>query len=144
MIERKFVKTNLRSYLLEEFVGETLKNVGLSHVTMTRTPLGEKILIHASRPGLVVGRKGENIKKLTMTLKKKFDLENPKQASDERLGIQAGLQAALNAYKNIRRQEPSFAVPALDIAETSMKNGEVNLFIGEALAKAKQDRITAK
>ncbi len=77
MIERKFVKQNLRSYLLEEFVGETLKNVGLSHVKMTRTPLGEKILIHASRPGLVVGRKGENIKKLTLTLKKKFDLENP-------------------------------------------------------------------
>lgn len=77
MIERKFVKANLRSYLLEEFVSETLKNVGLSHVTMTRTPLGEKILIHASRPGLVVGRKGENIKKLTITLKKMFDLENP-------------------------------------------------------------------
>jgi small subunit ribosomal protein S3 len=77
MIERKFVKENLRSYLLEEFVSETLKNVGLSHVKMTRTPLGEKILIYASRPGLVVGRKGENIKKLTLTLKKKFDLENP-------------------------------------------------------------------
>jgi hypothetical protein len=74
----------------------------------------------------------------------KFDLENPKQASDERLGIQAGLQAALNAYNNIRRQEPSFAVPALDIAETSMKNGKVNVFIDEALAKAKQERITAK
>lgn len=77
MIERKFVKEQVRGLLLEEFVSETLKNVGLSHVRMTRTPLGEKITIFASRPGLVVGRKGENIKKLTQTIKKKFDLENP-------------------------------------------------------------------
>jgi hypothetical protein len=74
----------------------------------------------------------------------KFDLENPKQASDERLGIRSGLQAALDAYKNILKQEPAFKVPALDTAATSMKNGEVNAFIDEALAKAKQERITAK
>jgi small subunit ribosomal protein S3 len=77
MIERKFIKEQVRGLLLEEFIGETLKNVGLSHVKMTRTPLGEKITIFASRPGLVVGRKGENIKKLTQTIKKRFELENP-------------------------------------------------------------------
>ena len=44
---------------------------------MRRTPLGEKIIISASRPGLVVGREGQNIKKLTIALKKKFKLENP-------------------------------------------------------------------
>jgi len=74
----------------------------------------------------------------------KFDLENPKQASDERLGIQAGLQAALNAYKKIRSREPSLSVPALDSAEASMKNGQLSVFIGEALARSKQDRITAQ
>lgn len=77
MIERKFVKENLREVLVEEFISETLRNVGLSKVRLQRTPLGEKILIYASRPGLVVGRKGENIKKLTQVLKKRFDLENP-------------------------------------------------------------------
>jgi len=77
MIERKFVKENLREVLVEEFISETLRNVGLSKVRLQRTPLGEKILIYASRPGLVVGRKGENIKKLTQVLKKRFNLENP-------------------------------------------------------------------
>jgi small subunit ribosomal protein S3 len=77
MIERKFVKERVRGVLLEEYVGESLKNVGLSAVRMTRTPLGEKITLFASRPGLVVGRKGENIKKLTHVLKKHFELENP-------------------------------------------------------------------
>jgi small subunit ribosomal protein S3 len=44
---------------------------------MQRTPLGEKIIIFASRPGLIVGRKGHNINRLTNELKSKFNLENP-------------------------------------------------------------------
>jgi hypothetical protein len=74
----------------------------------------------------------------------KFDLENPKQAADERLGIQAGLQAALNAYGKIRSQQPSFAVAALDAADARMKKGQLAEFIGEALARAKQDRLNTK
>ena len=77
MIERKFVAENVKEYQIQEFVQESLKNVGHSHTKLIRTPLGEKIVIYASRPGLVVGRKGENIKKLTSALKKRFKLENP-------------------------------------------------------------------
>ena len=77
MIERKFVAEQLKEFQIQEFVTNSLKNVGHSHTKLQRTPLGEKIIIFASRPGLVVGRKGENIKKLTSTLKKKFKLENP-------------------------------------------------------------------
>ena len=77
MIERKFVAERVKERQIMEFVTFTLKNVGHSSTKMVRTPLGEKIIIFASRPGLVVGRKGENIKKLTSALKKKFNLENP-------------------------------------------------------------------
>jgi len=77
MIERKFVAERVKEHQILEFVSATLKNVGHSYTKMVRTPLGEKIIIFASRPGLVVGRKGENIKKLTGALKKKFELENP-------------------------------------------------------------------
>lgn len=77
MIERKFVKEKLKEYCVQEFISASLSNVGHSHTKVVRTPLGEKIIIFASRPGLIVGRKGENIKKLTNTLKRKFDFENP-------------------------------------------------------------------
>lgn len=77
MIERKFIAEQLKEFRIQEFVAESLKNVGHSHTKLQRTPLGEKIVVYASRPGLVVGRKGENIKKLTSTLKKRFSLENP-------------------------------------------------------------------
>lgn len=77
MIEREFVAQKIKEYEIEEYVKDSLKRVGHSHTKVQRTPLGEKIIIYVSKPGLVVGRKGENIKNLTSTLKKKFKLENP-------------------------------------------------------------------
>ncbi len=77
MIERKFVAQKIKEFQIEEYITQNLKNVGHSHTKMMKTPLGEKIVIYASRPGLIVGRKGQNIKQLTKTLKKRFELENP-------------------------------------------------------------------
>lgn len=83
MIERKFVSEKVREFQIQEFISQTLKNIGHSTTTVQRTPLGEKIVIKAARPGLVVGRKGENIKKLTLTLKKRFNFENPQIEIEE-------------------------------------------------------------
>ena len=77
MIERKFVAERMKEFQIEEYIRSTMKNVGHSMAKLQRTPMGEKIIIYSSRPGLIVGRKGENIKKLTETLKSKFKLENP-------------------------------------------------------------------
>ncbi len=77
MIERKFVAQKIKEFQIEEYISQALKNVGHSHTKMIKTPLGEKIVIYTSRPGLIVGRKGQNIKQLTKTLKKRFALENP-------------------------------------------------------------------
>ncbi len=77
MIEREFVKAKIKEYQIQEYISETLKNVGHSHTKVQKTPLGEKIIVFTSRPGLIVGRKGQNITKLTKTLKKRFNLENP-------------------------------------------------------------------
>ena len=77
MIERKFVAQKIKEYQIQEYIEHNLKHVGHSHTKMVKTPLGEKIVLYASRPGLIVGRKGQNIKELTKTLKKIFGLENP-------------------------------------------------------------------
>ena len=77
MIERKFVSERMNEFLMGEAMQERLKGVGLSSIKLQKTPLGEKIIVTAARPGLVVGKKGENIKNLTKILKKKFNLENP-------------------------------------------------------------------
>jgi small subunit ribosomal protein S3 len=77
MIERQIVAANVKELEIQEYVTTVLKNLGQSHIKLQKTPLGEKIIIFASRPGLIVGRKGQNIKKLTEDLKEKFKLENP-------------------------------------------------------------------
>lgn len=77
MIERKVVAEKLREYMIQEYITNNLRRIGHSSTKLQKTPLGEKIVVSASRPGLVVGRKGQSIKKLTSDLKKKFNLENP-------------------------------------------------------------------
>jgi len=77
MIERKFVAEKLKEFQIEEFVANNVKGAGHSKTRMQRTPLGEKIIVHAAKPGLVVGKKGQDIRELTKNLKKKFNLENP-------------------------------------------------------------------
>lgn len=67
----------MKEFDIEEHISENLRGVGHSKTKMVRTPLGEKIVVYVSRPGLIVGKKGQNIKQLTKTLKKNFNLENP-------------------------------------------------------------------
>lgn len=82
-IERKFIEQNMREFKIKSFIADNVKHVGLSAVKVKKTPLGDKILIHASRPGLVVGRGGSNIKELSAKLKDEFELENPQIEIEE-------------------------------------------------------------
>ncbi len=77
MIHKKLLGKVINEFQIREFIEKNLNHVGLSSSKLKLTPLGEKIIISASRPGLIVGRKGQSIKKLTALLKKKFKLENP-------------------------------------------------------------------
>lgn len=82
-IERKFVSQKLKEFMIKEFIADNLNRVGLSDIKLQRTPLGDKIIIRAMRPGLVVGRGGSNIQRLTDELKNQFNLENPQIEIEE-------------------------------------------------------------
>ena len=77
MIERDFIAQKTKEFYIKKYVESTLRHVGISQIRLKKIPLGEKIIINTSRPSLVVGSKGSNIKALTKALKKKFKLENP-------------------------------------------------------------------
>src|SRR3989338_5038757 len=83
MIEREFIAQKTREFYIRKHVEEILGNVGISSVRLKKIPLGEKIVIETSRPSLIVGLKGSNIKALTKTLKEKFNLENPQNEIQE-------------------------------------------------------------
>ena len=77
MIERKILSQKMKEFQIKEFIAKEFEKTGYSHTKIQRTPLGDKVTIYPSRPGLVVGRKGQNINRLTSVLKKRFNMENP-------------------------------------------------------------------
>ncbi|MAH06680.1 30S ribosomal protein S3 [Candidatus Pacearchaeota archaeon] len=77
MEERKFIRLKKEEYGIKEYIKRDLGKGKISNLDIEYTPVGEKIIIHTAKPGLVIGRKGENIQNLTAVLKKRFKLENP-------------------------------------------------------------------
>lgn len=77
MIERQFVDAKKKEHSIKEFIKAELGKGKISKIDLERTPLGEKIVVHTTKPGIIIGRKGENIQSITEILKKKFNLENP-------------------------------------------------------------------
>ena len=77
MEEKKFVQLKKDEFGVKEFIKKQLGKGKISSVKIEYTPVGEKIIIATSKPGYVIGRKGERITELTEVLKKKFHLENP-------------------------------------------------------------------
>jgi len=77
MIERKIVGSKAVNFGITQFIKSELKDVAVKEITFEKTPAGERITIFTSTPGLVIGREGSNIKKLTRDLKKEFGFDNP-------------------------------------------------------------------
>ena len=44
------------------YLSTTLKDAGYGNVEIQRTPIGTRITLYVTRPGLVIGRKGSGIK----------------------------------------------------------------------------------
>jgi len=127
MIERKFVAQKLKERQVQEYVAQSLTKAGHSRIEIKRTPMGEKIIVYTTRPGLIVGRKGENIKKLTLTLKKKFNFENPQIEIGEIENplLDAGAVADQIAYTFERFGPKRFKFLGYDMLKKIMDSGAI-------------------
>jgi small subunit ribosomal protein S3 len=74
---KNVIKSNYRNMELDEFLSQTLKDAGYGYVDVQKTPIGTRITLYVTRPGLVIGRKGTGIKDLTSKLEQKFGLSSP-------------------------------------------------------------------
>lgn len=77
VVEDHFIKEGKKEVEIEEYLINEFDRAGYSHIDIQRTPLGTRIVVYANRPGLVIGRSGSTIKRITEEIKEKFDLENP-------------------------------------------------------------------
>jgi len=76
-IERKFISESLEKNRLSEFLAKSLSNAGYGGSEINRTPLGTQIITYVEKPGLVIGKGGENIRGITEEIKRNFKFDNP-------------------------------------------------------------------
>ena len=74
---KNVIKSNYRNMELDEFLSQTLKDAGFGFADVQKTPIGTRITLYVTRPGLVIGRRGTGIKDLTAKLEQKFGLNSP-------------------------------------------------------------------
>ena len=80
---KNVIKDNYNMMLLNDFLREEIKESGFSKIEISKTPTGTKIVLHVTRPGIVIGRKGTGIKALTEKIEKDFGYKNPQIAVEE-------------------------------------------------------------
>jgi small subunit ribosomal protein S3 len=77
MEEKKFVGFKKEEFGVKEYIKRALGKGRISNISVEYTPVGEKIIVATSKPGLVIGRRGEKIEELTKVIKKRFHFDNP-------------------------------------------------------------------
>jgi len=75
-IVREMLKERVRRVQVHDHVQKRTTRAGFGGLSIQRTPLGTHVRIAAERPGLVIGRKGSDIQRLTEELERKFGYEN--------------------------------------------------------------------
>ncbi|MDH5780338.1 MAG: 30S ribosomal protein S3 [Candidatus Bathyarchaeota archaeon] len=74
---KHFIEESVKKTEIDEFLKNEFDRAGYGGVEITKTPLGTHMVIYTMRPGLVIGRGGETIRELAVTLEEKFGLPNP-------------------------------------------------------------------
>ena len=125
MESKKFINFKKEELGVKEYIKRELGKGRISNASIEYTPIGEKIIISTNKPGLVIGRRGEKIEKLTRTLKRKFHLDNPhieiKEIMDPRINSQ--LVADEIAILLERRGSLKFKVIAYRMLKDIIKSG---------------------
>lgn len=74
-----YVKNLHQDFELRDLVRAEAPRAGVSRIEIERFPGKVKVVVHTAKPGILIGRKGENVKKMRQKLEevvgKKIDLE---------------------------------------------------------------------
>lgn len=76
-VERKFVKEGLNKAMINEYFTKQLERAGYGGMIMNRTPMGTQITLQAEKPGMVIGKGGKVIHKLTRDMANIYNVDNP-------------------------------------------------------------------
>ncbi len=68
---------------INEYLRFELVRAGFAGIDIQKTPLGVRITLKTSRPGLVIGKGGKRIQEITDVLQERFELEMPQIEVEE-------------------------------------------------------------
>ncbi len=77
MIEKLFVEEGIKKVRMNEYFRKELERAGYGGMDIKRTPMGTQITVHVEKPGMIIGKNGKRIKKVTDEITKKQELDNP-------------------------------------------------------------------
>jgi small subunit ribosomal protein S3 len=76
---QNYVNQLHQDFALRDLVRQEANRAGVSRIEVERFPGKVKVIVHTAKPGILIGRKGENVKKIRQSLEalvgKKIDLE---------------------------------------------------------------------
>ena len=75
--EQQFIENGLQRSQIDEFFADELSRAGYGGMDIAKTPMGTQIVLKAEKPGMVIGKGGKNIRKITTELEDRFDMEDP-------------------------------------------------------------------
>ncbi|MDC0193808.1 30S ribosomal protein S3 [Candidatus Nitrosopelagicus sp.] len=120
---KNVIKDNYNAMLINDFLREKIKDAGFSNVEISKTPTGTRVVLHVTRPGIVIGRKGTGIKELTETLEKQFDLKNPQIAVEEILKPELSPNVMCNRMASHLERGTAFRRATMWTMQQIMDNG---------------------
>jgi small subunit ribosomal protein S3 len=82
-LAKHFIEQGIKMMQINEYLRSELVRAGFAGVDIQKTPLGVRITLKTSRPGLVIGKGGKRIQEITDVLQEKFGLEMPQIEVEE-------------------------------------------------------------
>ncbi|TXT65939.1 MAG: 30S ribosomal protein S3 [Promethearchaeota archaeon] len=82
-LAKHFIEQGIKLMQINEYLRNELSRAGFAGIDLQKTPLGVRITLKTSRPGLVIGKGGKRIREITEELEERFELEMPQIEVEE-------------------------------------------------------------
>ncbi len=115
--------------LIRDYMDDNLQDMGVAEIEIRRSPSELNIVVHSSRPGIVIGRGGEGVKKLKRGLDKVLDKEG--LGSDRKIRIEV---------KEVKDPWSNASVAAKEMAKQLEKRMHYRRVIKHAMSKITANR----
>jgi small subunit ribosomal protein S3 len=145
--QKLFAYTILADNIIRSAVMEKISNAGIARIVIERGNQENKIIIHTSRPGVVIGRSGRGITDLKKYIEKKLDqstdfkLINSQLSQKDLMQIKKKLSHNLKlSISEIREHQMHAQLVAQDIANQLEKRMPYRKVIKKTISKIESNR----